>query len=56
MNRTWREVLGYTADEVATLNIFSVIHPDHHAKCREFMQQIMAGGNVGLIELPFLTK
>jgi diguanylate cyclase (GGDEF)-like protein/PAS domain S-box-containing protein len=56
VNRTWREVLGYTADEVATLNIFSVIHPDHHAKCLEFMRQIMAGEHTGLIEVPFLTK
>ena len=56
VNRAWREVLGYTTEEVATLNIFSIIHPDHHAHCQRFMQRIMAGENVGLIEVPFLTK
>lgn len=56
VNRAWREALGYTPEEVAALNIFSVIHPDHHAQCREFMQRIMAGEHTGLIEIPFLTK
>lgn len=56
VNRSWREVLGYTVEEVATLTIFSIIHPDHHAHCLEIMQRIMAGEDVGLIEVPFLTK
>jgi len=56
VNRAWRETLGYMPDEVATLNIFNVIHPDHHAQCRKFMQRIMAGEHTGLIEIPFLTK
>ena len=56
VNRAWREVLGYTAEEVAALNVFSIIHPDHHAHCQQFMQRIMAGEDVELIEVPFLTK
>lgn len=56
VNRAWREALGYTPDEVAALNIFTVIHPDHHAQCQKFMQRIMAGEHTGLIEIPFLTK
>jgi diguanylate cyclase (GGDEF)-like protein/PAS domain S-box-containing protein len=56
VNRAWREALGYTPAEVAALNIFSVIHPDHHAQCQKFMQRIMAGEYAGLIEIPFLTK
>lgn len=56
VNRAWREALGYTAEEVATLNIYSIIPPDYHAHCREFMQRIMAGESVEFIEVPFLTK
>jgi len=56
VNRAWREALGYTPDEVTALNIFRVIHPSHHAKCRKFMQRIMAGEHTGLIEIPFVTK
>ncbi|MDE2388436.1 MAG: PAS domain S-box protein [Betaproteobacteria bacterium] len=56
VNRAWRKLLGYAPDEVAALNIFSVIDPDHHAQCQRFMQRIMAGEHTGLIEIPFLTK
>ena len=56
VNRAWRETLGYAPEEVAALNIFSVIHPNHHAQCQKFMQQIMACKHTGLIEIPFLTK
>jgi PAS domain S-box-containing protein len=30
VNRAWREALGYTDSEVATLTIFNVVHPSHH--------------------------
>lgn len=56
VNRAWREVLGYTAEEVVALNVFSIIHPDHHAHCQQIMQRIMAGENVGLVEAQFVTK
>ena len=53
VNRAWREVLGYTAEEVAALNIFNIIPPDHHAHCQKFMQRILSGDNVGMMEVPF---
>lgn len=56
VNRAWRELLGYTAEDVAALTIFSIIHPDHHADCLATIQHVMAGENPGLIEVPFLTK
>ena len=56
VNRAWREALGYTDGEVATLTIFNVVHPSHHMQCQEFIRRIMAGENAGLIEVPFQTK
>lgn len=56
VNRAWCEALGYSMEEVATLSIFNIIHPDCHAHCQKFMERIMAGENVGLIEVPFQTK
>ncbi len=56
VNRAWREALGYSVEEVATLNIFNIIHPDCRAHCQKFMERIMAGEHVGLIEVPFQTK
>ncbi|MCE7915129.1 MAG: EAL domain-containing protein [Nitrosomonas sp. PRO4] len=56
VNDAWREALGYPEEEVATLNIFDVIHPDYHARCREIIKHIASGENVGLIEVPFVAK
>jgi len=56
VNRAWRELLGYTAEDLAALTIFSIIHPDHHAECLESIQRIIGGEDLGLIEVPFLTK
>ncbi|MEK7708789.1 MAG: PAS domain S-box protein, partial [Pseudomonadota bacterium] len=56
VNRAWREALGYSVEEVATLNIINIIHPDCRAHCQKFMERIMAGEHVGLIEVPFQAK
>ncbi|SFE23456.1 bifunctional diguanylate cyclase/phosphodiesterase [Nitrosomonas sp. Nm166] len=57
-NRAWRETLGYSVEEVATLNIFNIIHPDHHLHYQKFLQRMITGDgeSVGLIEIPFLSK
>ena len=56
VNRAWREALGYSADEVATLNIFDVIQAERRDHCRSFMQRIIAGEDAGLVEISFRAK
>ncbi|MEC4890266.1 MAG: PAS domain S-box protein [Nitrospira sp.] len=56
VNRAWRETLGYSSGEVEMLNIFDVLHPDGHDHCRHFMRRILAGEDIGLMEVIFLTK
>lgn len=56
VNRTWREVLGYSPDEVATLQLSDVIHPNSYEHCQNIMQRVMAGDDIGLIEALFQTK
>lgn len=56
VNRAWCEILGYSEAEAAAINIFQVIHPNHHAACQEFLSRLMTGESMGLIEIPFLTK
>ncbi|MFM7134789.1 MAG: PAS domain S-box protein [Planctomycetota bacterium] len=56
VNRAWLERLGYSEEEAATLNIFDVIHPDSHEHCMHFMQRLMAGENVGSMEVVFCTR
>jgi diguanylate cyclase (GGDEF)-like protein/PAS domain S-box-containing protein len=55
-NRAWRDALGYTEDDLKTLNLFSVIHPDEIDRCRSHLQRMTAGEDIGRIETKFVTK
>ena len=58
VNRAWREVLGYTAAEVADLTIVEVLHPDYRQHCCDLMAQMRAGeiAEVCPVELTFLSQ
>lgn len=56
VNRAWREMLGYSEEEIITLNIFDVIHPDHHEYCRTCLQQHLADKGADIVETAFQTK
>ena len=56
VNDSWLKRLGYTRSEAASMNIFEVIHPDSHEHCMSFMQRLMAGEDVGEVEVIFRTK
>jgi PAS domain S-box-containing protein len=42
-NRSWRETLGYTEQDVRWLNLFDVLHPDSIACCQERFQRLLQG-------------
>lgn len=56
VNRAWHEILGYSADEITAMNIFDVIPADCQDSYRHTIQQILAGEDVGLVEVTFLAK
>ncbi len=55
-NRAWRETLGYALEEVGDLNIFAVIDPSSMAHCQTIFGQLLAGADVGLVQLRLRTK
>jgi PAS domain S-box-containing protein len=55
-NQAWRETLGYETADLQNLSIFDVIHPDYTAHCREVISRVLAGENVGLVEVVFVAK
>ncbi len=55
-NRAWRETLGYGEDEIGTLSLFDVIHPDSQANCAEVFQRVLSGERVDRIEAELITK
>jgi PAS domain S-box-containing protein len=56
VNRAWRETLGYDNEEVASLDVFDVIHPDSRAHCEAQMAALLAGVPRATIDADFVTK
>lgn len=56
VNRAWRETLGYSEGEMPMLSVFDVITPESQTHCREAFQRILAGEEVGRIEVQFRSK
>ncbi|MES2790438.1 MAG: diguanylate cyclase [Planctomycetota bacterium] len=55
-NRAWRETLGYSPEEVSTLSIFQVIHPEDLPRYRRNFERLMQGGTLDQMELRFITR
>lgn len=43
VSQAWKDILGYSDEEIKHLNIFDIIHPDHLESCKEQFRQIMDG-------------
>ena len=64
VNRSWRETLGYSKQEVAGLGIADVVHPDSLKHCQEMFQEMLSGKaiddtEITLVddaEITFITK
>ena len=56
VNRAWREVLGYGSDEIASLNLRDVLHPDYAGSTLAMLRRIQEGANLPYIETVFRSK
>ncbi len=58
VNRSWKETLGYGDDDLKTLTIFDILHPDCHADCRNLFSQFQSGTlcSTDRLELSFVTR
>ncbi|WP_080240673.1 PAS domain S-box protein [Spirosoma rigui] len=56
VNRAWREVLGYSSDEIASLNLRDVLHPDYAESTLTMLKRIQGGANLPYIETVFRSK
>ena len=56
VNRSWRENLGYSAEEVATLHVLDVVDPEWHAVYQACFERILAGEDIVEQELVLRTK
>ncbi|MBU4303998.1 MAG: PAS domain S-box protein, partial [Candidatus Omnitrophica bacterium] len=56
VNKAWKETLGYSEEEVSTLSLFNIIHPDSQAHCVELFKRLMSGEKIEQFEVMFLTR
>jgi len=56
VNRAWKEAMGYSDEEVASMNIFDVISAACKEHCSLLFQKIMRGEQVHAVEVEFSTK
>ena len=55
-NRAWREAMGYTEDEVRSLTLMEVLHPDSQQCCQVRFERLQAGEELSQIDFKFVAK
>ncbi len=56
VNRAWREMLGYSEEDVKNLSLFDILHADCQMHCRDVFQHVLAGEDVHNIEATFVAS
>jgi diguanylate cyclase (GGDEF)-like protein/PAS domain S-box-containing protein len=55
-NRAWRDAMGYTEDEVSSLTLLDVLHPDSRPCCQDRFERLKAGETLSQIDFKFVAK
>ncbi len=55
-NRTWRDTMGYSEQEVKNLTLMDVLHPDSQACCQDRFSRLLRGETLTCIDFKFVTK
>jgi PAS domain S-box-containing protein len=56
VNPAWKKTLGYSDEDVRTMSVFDVFHPDSMAHCSLKFRELLGGAEATNIEAQFLTK
>ncbi|MDP2105266.1 MAG: PAS domain S-box protein, partial [Desulfobulbaceae bacterium] len=56
VNKAWRQVLGYTKEEIDNLNLFDIIDPGEHSHCRSLFNELLSGRKLQEIETVFRAR
>ena len=55
-NRAWRKTMGYTEQELQSLNLLDVLHPDSMVCCQDRFSRLLNGETLNCIDFKFVTK
>jgi len=56
INQSWLDMLGYTREEVNSLKLFDIIHPESQQYCQNLFSKIMGGESLSNIQVTYITK
>jgi PAS domain S-box-containing protein len=56
VNNAWKQVLGYSDEEVAAMSFMDIIHPDEQEHCKDLFERIMRGEEVEELRTAFVAK
>lgn len=56
VNRTWKEKMGFSDEEIERLTLFDIIHPDSLEHCQRTFQEVLSGKSVDGVQAVFLAK
>ncbi|MCK8490571.1 PAS domain S-box protein [Spirosoma sp. RP8] len=56
VNKAWREMLGYSSDEIAALNLRDVLHPDYTDSTLAMLSRIQNGDKLPYFETVFRSR
>ena len=55
-NRAWRDTMGYSEEEVKSLTLMDVLHPDSAICCQDRFERLKAGEELVHISFKFVTR
>ncbi|MFZ5877285.1 MAG: sensor domain-containing protein [Nitrospirota bacterium] len=56
VNRVWVETMGYQVDEVISMSVCDIAHPDSVVHCQKLFQEVAAGVSPRLIKTEFVAR
>ncbi|MEW6499919.1 MAG: PAS domain S-box protein [Thermodesulfobacteriota bacterium] len=56
VNRTWREALGYSEEEIRRMQVLDIVRPEERERCRAIFQEVMRRGVKKDFETVFVAK
>ena len=56
VNRKWQDTLGYKESELKDINLFEIIHEESREHCMALFPRVMAGEDVGIIDVIFKAR
>lgn len=55
-NKAWRDAMGYDKQELASLSLLEVLHPDSLSCCKERFERLKKGECLSALDFKFMSK